>query len=99
MLQSEYLDLLKLVTDHTIGGKKNNEETANRVRTFLEAGGKNAPQEYIDYILMTKIWHCSPQEFEKQEERMIDLHTRIYNEEYRAEWKKQKRAEQRSSKK
>lgn len=57
------------------------------VRSFLESGGKNAPQEYVDYILMTELWHCPPSVFEEQEEKMIDLHTRIYNEKNRKEWK------------
>jgi hypothetical protein len=45
---------------------------------------------------MTELWHCTPYDFEKQPEKMIDLHTKIYNEKNRNEWKKQKREEQKS---
>ena len=62
-----------------------------QVHNYLESGGKHAPQEYADYVLMTELWNCPPSVFEEQEEKMIDLHTRIYNEKNRKEWKKQMR--------
>jgi len=79
------------------GKKKDNDRIESEVKAFLQSGGKNAPQEYVDYVLMTELWRCTPLEFEKQEEKTIDLHTRIYNEKNRQEWKRQKREEQRAS--
>lgn len=79
------------------GKKKETERLEKLIHNFLESGGSHAPQEYVDYILMTELWKCTPQEFEKQEEKMIDLHTRIYNEKNRKEWKEQKRSEQKAS--
>lgn len=79
-----------------MGKKKETERVENIVRSFLESGGKNAPQEYVDYILMTELWHCPPSVFDEQEEKMIDLHTRIYNEKNRKEWKDWKREDQKN---
>lgn len=62
----------------------------------MSGTSKNAPQEYADYILMTKLWHCTPSEFEQQTEEMIEKHIIIYNEENRKEWKDEKRREQRT---
>jgi hypothetical protein len=71
----------------------------SEVTRFFDSGGKNSPQEYIDYILMTELWHCTPADFFNQEESMIELHTKIYNSKNRYEWKKQKREEQKNNRK
>lgn len=79
------------------GKKKETDRLERLIHNFLESGGSHAPEEYVDYILMTELWHCPPSVFQEQEEKMIDLHTRIYNEKNRKEWKEQKRAEQKTS--
>lgn len=45
--------------------------------------------EYWDYILMTKLWKCTPLEFENQTEYNILLHKNIFV----LEWKRKDREE------
>lgn len=65
------------------------------VKTYLSGHREGpAPQAYVEYILMTQLWHCPPSTFEQQPEDQIDLHIRIYSEELRARRKEEKRAKQ-----
>lgn len=56
------------------------------------------PSEYVDYVLMTQLWHCPPSLFEQQPQEIIELHTLILEEEIKADKIVQKRAEQNAKK-
>ena len=53
-------------------------------------------KEHRDYVLMKEIYHCTPSELDKQEERLLQLHFDMLQEERRHEYLEQKRAEQKS---
>jgi hypothetical protein len=46
-----------------------------------------------------KTWHCTPKEFEAQDEYMINLHKNIINLQNIHAWKEYKRREQKNSQK
>lgn len=64
------------------------------VKTYLRSQSGPVPMAYADYLLMTKLWHCTPTEYEQQPEEIIELHINIMNAENRRENKEDKRAEQ-----
>ena len=49
--------------------------------------------DYGDYILMTKLWKCTPSEFEEQTEYNIMLHKNIFSLQSKEENQAQRRAE------
>lgn len=49
--------------------------------------------DYWDYVLMTKLWKCTPTEFENQTEYNIMLHKNIFALQSKEENRAQKRAE------
>lgn len=49
------------------------------------------PVEYLDYIMMTQLYHCTPKEFDEQDPRIIQLHKKFLNAERRAEQKRSER--------
>lgn len=65
-----------------------------RIRNWLNNKTGEAPQEYIDHVIMTKMWRCTPAVFREQDEGDIALAVAIYNAENKAEWKNGKREEQ-----
>jgi hypothetical protein len=53
-----------------------------------------APIEYRDYILIKDLYHCTPSELDKQEEKKLQLHFDILMYERKQEYLKSKRSEQ-----
>ena len=53
-------------------------------------------KEHRDYVLIKELYHCTPNELDDQEERMLQLHFDMLQEERRNEYIEQKRAEQKA---
>lgn len=53
-------------------------------------------KEHRDYVLMKEIYHCTPSDLDKQEERLLQLHFEMLQEEKKHEYLEQKRAEQKA---
>lgn len=71
------------------------------VRDYFENGNKKKglPQEYIDFQIMSQVYHCTPSEFDEQEDWIIDAHIEfldVQNEQARLE---RNRQEQRAKQK
>lgn len=52
------------------------------------------PEEYVHFILMRDVWHCSPEEFARQSDYYVNLHTGILSAERKKEWLDSKRENQ-----
>lgn len=57
-----------------------------------------APQEYIDYILIKELYHCTPKELDEQDEYILRLHTEIIILERKQKFLENKRLEQKNGK-
>lgn len=53
-------------------------------------------KEHRDYVLIKELYHCKPSDLDEQEERVLQLHFRMLQEEKRHEYIEQKRAEQKA---
>lgn len=53
-------------------------------------------KEHRDYVLMKEIYHCTPNELDEQEERILQLHFTMLQKEKEYEYVEQKRAEQKA---
>lgn len=60
---------------------------------------KTYPSEYIDFIMMTKLYHCTPSEFYAQDAKTIALHRDFYNLEIESDNLKENRRQQAASQK
>lgn len=54
------------------------------------------PQEYIDFILIKELYHCTPSELDEQDQNIVDLHLSFLGIQADESYKESKRAEQRS---
>lgn len=57
---------------------------------------KDLPEEYTDFLLMREVYHCTPSEFDEQDDATIEAHlhfVKIQSDQQRIE---AKRAEQRA---
>lgn len=45
----------------------------------IRGSESNAPSEYIDYLLIKKLYHCTPSELEKEDSKTIELHLGFMN--------------------
>lgn len=66
------------------------------LRDFLE-GRWGVDKVYRDYILCTRLFHCTPVELEQVAEYQLQLMRELYIEELKTEDLKRKRAEQKAS--
>lgn len=57
------------------------------------------PQEYVDYLLIKHLYHCTPSELAKQDQQVVDMHVAFMNIEAEEDRLQQKRAQQRSKQK
>lgn len=57
---------------------------------------KHMTKQHRDFVLMKEIYHCTPTELDEQEERVLQLHFEMLQEERKNEYIEQKRAEQRA---
>lgn len=55
---------------------------------------KTYPIAYTDYIMCTKVYRCSPAEYDKLDLKVVDLHRQFMNIERKADGVKAFRAEQ-----
>jgi len=53
-------------------------------------------KEHRDFVLIKELYHCTPDELDEQEERVLQLHFKMLQEEKKNEYIEQKRAEQKS---
>lgn len=44
------------------------------VKALLWTGGGDAPDEYIDYVLIRELYHCLPSDLDREDARTIELH-------------------------
>lgn len=65
-------------------------------RFFHSGKTGGAPQEYIDFLLMKDVYHCTPSELDEQDASKITLHINFLNMQQEESIKDQRRAEQRS---
>jgi len=50
------------------------------VQKCLDIGNsKEMPREWTDFILMRDIYHCTPEEMDKQDDTTIDMHAQFVN--------------------
>lgn len=54
-------------------------------------GAVNPPQAYIDYILCTHVYHCTPDQLDELPASATGLHLAFYNEEQAAKHPKKNR--------
>lgn len=64
------------------------------IKSDVESGTIKT-SEYSDFLLM-KLWGCTPKEFEKQDEYMINLHKNIISIENKFDYLQQKRQTQKA---
>lgn len=52
-----------------------------RIKTqhFSISSQKSYPSEYLDFIMITKVYHCTPSEYYAQDAKTIALHKKLYN--------------------
>lgn len=55
---------------------------------------KTFPSEYIDYLLIKELYHCTPSELEEQDEIILQMHAEFMRAELKQQMFDQKRAEQ-----
>lgn len=53
-------------------------------------------KEHRDYVLIKELYHCKPSDLENEEERILQLHFNMLQEERKNEYIEQKRAEQKA---
>lgn len=64
------------------------------VRQVIQGNAKEAPQEYVDYVLIKNLYHCTPEELDKQDDFITSLHVDFMGLEAKEEALQAKRAEQ-----
>jgi len=37
--------------------------------------GESPPPEYLEFLLIQRVYHCTPSELDKQDAAIVDLHT------------------------
>lgn len=53
-------------------------------------------KEHRDYVLIKELYHCKPNDLDDEEERVLQLHFQMLQEERKQEYIEQKRAEQKA---
>ena len=67
------------------------------MRKVIQGNNTSAPQEYVDYILIKELYHCTPSELDGQDDFITSLHVEFIAIEAKESVLQQKRAEQRAN--
>lgn len=61
---------------------------------MIQGNAKEAPQEYVDYVLIKNLYHCTPEELDRQDDHITSLHIEFMTLEAKEEALQMKRSEQ-----